>query len=304
MRTSRFVQDALWLCAAAAMLADCGGHVGDGVTPTSAAPNSLPNRKSFDYTGGPQYFTVPAGVRQIKVIARGAKGAGSPVAYGGRVHAVIPVTPGEKLVVYVGGDASGPTGGFNGGANGGVKSSADGNGGGGASDVREGDLKLSDRVLVAGGGGGEGGRGDDGPPGQGGGGGGLRAGSGSGGSASNIIGGGGGGGTQNAGGAGGSGGDGATMGGKPGRHGSARRGGHGGASCQGSGYCGYNGGGGGGGGGYYGGGGGGAGGGTESNGGAGGGGGGGSSYAEPTATSVHFWQAWKATKNGLVVVSW
>ena len=34
--------------------------------------------------------------------------------------AVIPVTPGEKLLVYVGSDASGATGGFNGGANGGA----------------------------------------------------------------------------------------------------------------------------------------------------------------------------------------
>lgn len=59
-------------------------------------------------------------MRHISVVARGAKGAGSPIVDGGRVHAIIPVTPGEKLVIYVGGDGSGTTGGFNGGANGGI----------------------------------------------------------------------------------------------------------------------------------------------------------------------------------------
>ena len=79
---------------------------------------------------------------ELKVVVRGAEGAiGSrdtgPISHGGRVHAVIPVTPGETLVVYVGGDATGSTGGFNGGADGGAGSySADGYGGGGASDVR------------------------------------------------------------------------------------------------------------------------------------------------------------------------
>jgi hypothetical protein len=53
-----------------------------------------------------EHFTVPPSVIHITVIARGAHGAGSPVTDGGRVHAVIPVTPGEKLVIYVGGDAS------------------------------------------------------------------------------------------------------------------------------------------------------------------------------------------------------
>lgn len=48
-------------------------------------------------------------------------------------------------------------------------------------------------------------------------------------------------------------------------------------------------------------------GGTESQGGSGGGGGGGggSSYAEPSATSVHMSSGWKkATDNGLVVITW
>lgn len=58
--------------------------------------------------------------------------------------------------------------------------------------------------------------------------------------------------------------------------------------------------------GYYGGGGGGAGSSFENDcSAAGGGGGGGSSYAEPSATSVRFWQGWKNRKpNGLVVFTW
>ena len=89
------------VCAAIAMLAGCGGAgSGNGVVPTSGAPyDHLPNHKSFDYTGAAQYFTVPAGLRQIKVDARGAKGAGFTIIYGGRVRAVIPVTSGEKLIV-------------------------------------------------------------------------------------------------------------------------------------------------------------------------------------------------------------
>ena len=90
----------LGVCAAVAMLAGCGGRAGNGVVPSNAIPNSFPYHKSFYYTGAAQDFKVPAGVRQVKVIARGAHGAhsvASPEAYGGRVDAVIPVTPGEHL---------------------------------------------------------------------------------------------------------------------------------------------------------------------------------------------------------------
>jgi len=128
-------------CVAVAMLAGCGGRAGNGVVPTSGAPDSLPNHKSFYYTGAAQDFTVPAGVRHVTVVARGAKGdgLGNRKANGGRVHATIPVTPGEKLVIYVGGDASETTGGFNGGAGTGKGYGVDnGYGGGGASDVRQG----------------------------------------------------------------------------------------------------------------------------------------------------------------------
>jgi hypothetical protein len=261
----------LGVCAAVAMLAGCGGRAGNGVVPSNAIPNSFPYHKSFYYTGAAQDFKVPAGVRQVKVIARGAHGAhsvASPEAYGGRVHAVIPVTPGEHLVVYVGGDAPGATGGFNGGSSGGSStySGQDGYGGGGASDVREGGDALSDRIVVAGGAGGEGGL------------------------------------------AGGSGGAGGTtcVGsyGNAGDNGAIGAGGSGGSGSP-SGHS-YVAGGGGGGGGFYGGGGGGAGCSSYSSYVSdGGGGGGGSGYAESRATDVQMWQGWKqSARNGLVVFSW
>ena len=194
------------VCAAIAMLAGCGGAgSGNGIVPTSDVPDHLPNHKTFYYTGGARDFKVPAGLRQIKVDVRGAKGDGSPIVYGGRVRAVIPVTPGEKLVVYVGGDASGLTGGFNGGGGGAPGGyGAHGYGGGGASDVREDGNTLLDRIVVAGGGGGDGGvEPYNGCKSTGGKGGGLTAGSGTGGARYSQCGGGGTGGTQTAGGSGG-----------------------------------------------------------------------------------------------------
>ena len=295
---------------AVALLAGCGAQASNGILPSAVPDSSLPHHKTFNYTGGAQDFTVPAGVTHISVVARGAHGGGSPKANGGRVHAVIPVTPGEKLVVYVGGDASGAKGGFNGGSSGGSSafSGQNGYGGGGASDVRKGGDALSDRIVVAGGAGGEGGlaNGYGCPTPTGGKGGGLTGGSGTGGPASYAqCGQGAGGGTQSAGGSGGDGGR-RCFGsyGNAGDNGALGTGGSGGSGSP-SGYS-YVAGGGGGGGGYYGGGGGGAGCSSYSSYiSDGGGGGGGSSYVEPSATDVHIWQGWKnATSNGLVVLSW
>jgi hypothetical protein len=306
MTSFGFARYALGVCVAVAMLVGCGGDTGDGVVPNNAAPNTYPYHKSFFYTGKAQDFKVPVGVRRLNVIALGAHGAGSPEAYGGRVHAVIPVTPGETLQVYVGGNGSGYTGGFNGGGSGGSGYYGGGGGGGGASDLREGGSILSDRILVSGGGGGAG------EPissygGAGGKGGDETGGSGSQGEGSGG-GGGGTGGTQHAGGHGGYGGS-SSDGETPGEAGWLGDGGAGGGGDYGSSsYYLSDGGGGGGGGGYFGGGGGG--GGTDyvsSNGpgGGGGGGGGGSSYAERKATDVHMWQGWKqSAHNGLVVISW
>jgi hypothetical protein len=282
-----------------AMLAGCGGQASNGVVPMNATPDSFPYHKTFRYTGADQGFKVPAGVRRIAVVALGAHGAGSPEAYGGRVHAIIPVTPGETLAVYVGGNASGTTGGFNGGANGGTGGSEGAQGGGGATDVREGGTSLGDRIIVSGGGGGGAGR-DGGSGGKGGGETGGAGGCSLSGSRCGKFGGyGGDGGTQTVGGQGGAGGSCFTSSGTQGADGAFGIGGNGAGGRY------YNHGGGGGGGGYYGGGGGGSGCTYSSYTVGGGGGGGGSSYAERKASDVRFWQGWKqSAHNGLIVFSW
>ena len=298
MKSLRFGRYALSTCVAAVMLAACGGSGPPVSGPgTTGATPSFSHYRFFKYTGGEQSFKVPAGVTHLTITAYGARGADGllyPSGYassggsGGMVTAKIPVTPGERLAIFVG--ASGGRGGFNGG--GGVTGSSCPKGcagiGGGASDVRQGGDGLADRVIVAAGGGGgasdgyscytshcSGGGTSDG--GSGGGGGGRTGRSGTAGSAS-FGGGGGSGGTQRTGGEGGPGGGGSTCGGSDGTLGSGGLGGPGRG-------CGANGGGGGG--GYYGGGGGGGGGFESSNDqGPGGGGGGGSSFAESHATHV------------------
>jgi Glycine rich protein len=156
---------ALCVYAATAMLTGCGGNAGSVVIaiPGNGAGNVLPYQHTFKYTDPRQSFKVPTGVTKITVVARGAAGAGETgscgaeyFGRGGRVYAVIPVRPGERLYVYVGGQGSYATGGLNAGGSPGSGNSFVGYGGGGASDVREGGHTLSDRILVAGGGGGQG----------------------------------------------------------------------------------------------------------------------------------------------------
>jgi len=119
-------------------------------TPISASPQT--------YTVPGQYsYTVPVGIVSLAVEVAGARGgdySSTPGGAGGRALSTLSVTPGETLVLTVGGAGTvAPTvgtggGGFNGGGNG-----TDGRGGGGgASDIRRG----STRIVVAGGGGGAG----------------------------------------------------------------------------------------------------------------------------------------------------
>ncbi len=126
---------------------------------------------TFSFTGGEQQYTVPAGVRQLLVDARGAEGGnypgGAAGGKGARVQALLPVTPGQIIRLYVGGAGNAGNsnnytasprgeGGWNGGGAGGAgQSYRYGGGGGGATDIRLGP-DLTDRVLVAGGGGGAG----------------------------------------------------------------------------------------------------------------------------------------------------
>lgn len=277
------------------------------------APRLSP--ETFEFSGAAQSFVVPDGVTRITVEAYGAQGGngtgffgdGGAGGLGGAVTATLTVTPGETLVVMVGGAAESPLytptdfdapGGYNGGGDGGAditQTSVRGAGGGGASDVRRGAGGLADRIVVAGGGGGGGGgstvlSSDDG--GAGGGGGGLAGAAGAFGVGSGQLWGPGGGGTQVAGGAGGN----ATAD-PDGAAGTLGAGGAGAAITSTLSRIG----GGGGGGGFFGGGGG------ESNStaldGVGGGGGGGSSFTVITATGVTHQQGVRSG-NGLVVIRW
>lgn len=113
---------------------------------------------TFSYTGAAQTYTVGACITSITVDAKGAEGStpNSSVALagkGGRVQAILPVTPGEILNIYVGGAGTNVAGGWNGGGNPGAGSGA---GGGGASDIRQGGTALTNRIVVASGGGGAG----------------------------------------------------------------------------------------------------------------------------------------------------
>jgi hypothetical protein len=158
---------ALSSCAAAAFLAGCGGG-NSSVPAVSADAAAFTHHETFEYMGSAQTFTVPKGVKRIRVDALGGDGGTGNSNYeedtggdGGRVVATLEVYPQEALWIYLGGNGSGSTGGFNGGAAGGTGeisgSAIDGGGGGGASDVRTSSGPLSTRILVAGGGGGGGG---------------------------------------------------------------------------------------------------------------------------------------------------
>ena len=107
---------------------------------------------SFSYTGAFADFVVPTAVSSIAVDGYGAGVPGSSN-NGARVQCTLPVTAGQTLRISIGGTASGAgllTGGFNGGGNGlGTLE-----GGGGATDIRQGGTALANRVVVMGGGGG------------------------------------------------------------------------------------------------------------------------------------------------------
>ncbi len=269
---------------------------------------------TFTHTGAMQTFTVPNCVASVTILARGAQGANAGLtgANGASARAIMTVTAGQVLNVFVGGQGTGTMGGFNGGGNGGVSAQSNGGGGGGASDVRVGGISLADRVIVAAGGGGSGGNTTYNPtPGAGGGGnaftsaigfGGVGAngcalgsnGGESGGTGPSYGSGGGGGGYLSGGGGGGQ--PAAATGGW-GCNGTLGNGGAGGGTsfiCGGA--TGGQNGGGGGGGGYYGGGGG-----MTGTGGCNGGGGGGSSWVSNALTAASFTAA-NVTGHGQITI--
>ena len=118
----------------------------------SAQKSSYKDSVVFNFKAGEQTWIVPKEVTSVHVDAYGAQGGGTKGGKGGRVTSDLKVTPGTKLLINVGGQATGTDGGHNGGG----KGCGNGYGGGGASDIRIGGPGLEARVLVAGGGGGSG----------------------------------------------------------------------------------------------------------------------------------------------------
>lgn len=131
---------------------------GSVVTFTAPVSNStclVSIRDTFNFTGAPQTFVVPAGVTVLTMEVWGAQGGANWVNntnFGGYSKADVPVTPGSTLYIYVGGQPTTTAGGYNGGGAG----DGAGKGGGGGTDVRSSGNTLNDRLIVAGGGGGAG----------------------------------------------------------------------------------------------------------------------------------------------------
>ncbi|MCW3123143.1 MAG: surface protein, partial [Flavipsychrobacter sp.] len=127
---------------------------------------------TWNYTGAPQSWVVPAGVHQVSFDVFGAEGGEvgpktAPVGNttpgkGARIQGMLTVVPGSTLSIYVGGlgndgTVAGAAGGWNGGGNASAHLAAYcGGAGGGGSDIRAGGIALVNRVVVAGGGGGAG----------------------------------------------------------------------------------------------------------------------------------------------------
>jgi hypothetical protein len=115
----------------------------------------------FSYTGGDQQWEVPPGVTQVFIDVFGAQGgtSTSPGAggLGGKVRAILNVTPGEILFLMVGGQPTSRLAVYGNGGNGGTNTSNTSNqsmAGGGMSAVYRTSINMSNAIMVAGGGGG------------------------------------------------------------------------------------------------------------------------------------------------------
>jgi len=331
---SRRTLQLCWSIFSVAIISACGALGSPGALPSTNGDSPQTSSRTFHFTHAVQRFKVPSGATQLTITAYGAMGGGysnqsdgNPGGLGAKVKATIPVTPGQVLIVDVGGRGiSNKHGAGGGGYNGGGVAGDGAFGGGGSSDVRTAKDRLADRLIVAAGGGGSGDTGSAF----------FCSGSSCSGSGSTelLYGGTGGVGGATTGGIGGTGGD----GGSGGAGGSQTGGGAGGAGVGGSsssfstsyscaavdGSNGklFNGGagasnscgpaGGGGGGGYYGGGGGGGGGyddyvatgSINYETGGGGGGGGGTSFVEKSATDVHETSGGAPGGNGEITIAW
>ncbi len=108
----------------------------------------------FFYTGFPETFTVPPGVTDLTVFAK-SPGLGDEfqdtVGRGVLITGTLPVTPGEPLIIRVGGLGTTTQGGFNGGGAPGAQGDVfTGTGGNGATDIRQHGIALADRIIVCG----------------------------------------------------------------------------------------------------------------------------------------------------------
>jgi hypothetical protein len=153
-----------WGIFTAAIISACGARESPGALPAANADLPQTSSRTFHFTREPQRFKVPSGVTQLTITAYGAMGggfskpsAGNPGGSGAKVKATIPVTPGQVLIINVGGtgilNRHGKGGG---GYNGGGATAGDAFGGGGSSDIRTAKDGLADRLVVAAGGGGSG----------------------------------------------------------------------------------------------------------------------------------------------------
>jgi hypothetical protein len=165
-RRSRLLGVALALAAPAAGLA--GVLAGSSVA--SAATTFA---QTFSFNDTTQYFTVPSGVNMITLLASGGSGGGAVtnLGEGASLSEMVPVNPGDTLVVMIGGAGSAPSGNYGAGGAGGLSSGdgmnggaggsttaidgTPGSGGGGGTEVV--DATTNTVLVVAAGGGGSGG---------------------------------------------------------------------------------------------------------------------------------------------------
>ncbi|WP_296686944.1 glycine rich domain-containing protein [Flavobacterium sp.] len=123
-------------------------------------PRTFPTMvPAFTFTGSDQTWEVPANITSILVEAYGAQGGNRDVAggLGGKVQAIVKVTPGETLYLMVGGQPSGTTAVYGNGGNAGTNASSStkqGAAGGGMTALFRTSVSMSNVLVVAGGGGG------------------------------------------------------------------------------------------------------------------------------------------------------
>lgn len=123
-------------------------------------PRSFPNQVSFTYNTDDQVWPVPANVTSILVDAYGAQGGDKNTTaggFGGRMQAIIKVTPGETLHIMVGGKPSGISAVYGNGGNAGTNTNNTSNqaaAGGGMTALFRNSIDMANVLLVAGGGGG------------------------------------------------------------------------------------------------------------------------------------------------------